>query len=285
MAVWGESVDYVVGALALAQSLRMSGTKYEMICLHTPDVPSWPHRSLLRRFWNLRGVEYVEAAQELFSADRDSSRFRYVFTKLHVFNLTDYEKVLMLDTDTLVLQNIDDLFDLPAPAAMRRGMNKDVQLRHGDPIDGQDFFANDHAEWPWSQGTGINAGVMLLEPSIYTYKRMMSEVTCPDHPAHIRGNGPEQDYLSRFFSDAPWTHIGVAYNFQQHQLYNALNPACADMAERCLLLASEESQDQIRFVHYSGDVKPWHRHFGAGPRLDVEAFVQRLQKTFMAWWL
>ncbi len=32
------------------------------------------------------------------------------FTKLHVFNLLHYSKCVYLDADTLVLQNIDDLF-------------------------------------------------------------------------------------------------------------------------------------------------------------------------------
>ena len=284
--VWGEGPDYAVGAAALAQSLIMSGTEYELVCLLTSDVPEWPHRALLRRFFRIQEVSHVEAVQELFSADKDSSRFRHVFTKLHVLSLTEYERVLLLDTDTLVLRNIDDLFELKPPAAMRRGMNNRVQLGHGEPIDGRYFFADDHsAEWAWGQGTGINAGVVLLQPSWHIYQRMLNEVKCPEHPAHVRGNGPEQDYLSRFFSDAPWTHIGVEYNFQQHQLYNALNPTCADMAERCLLLGSDGGLEKIRLAHFSGELKPWHRHFGSGPPPDTEAFVQQVQRSFQGWWL
>ena len=32
------------------------------------------------------------------------------FTKIHVFNLLQYSKCVFLDADTLVVQNIDDLF-------------------------------------------------------------------------------------------------------------------------------------------------------------------------------
>ncbi len=32
-------------------------------------------------------------------------------TKIHVFNLTEYSKCVYLDADTLVLQNVDDLFE------------------------------------------------------------------------------------------------------------------------------------------------------------------------------
>jgi glycogenin glucosyltransferase len=36
------------------------------------------------------------------------------FTKLHAFRLTQYEKAVFLDADTLVLQNADELFDRPS---------------------------------------------------------------------------------------------------------------------------------------------------------------------------
>lgn len=147
------------------------------------------------------------------------------------------------------------------------------------------FTGEDNAEWAWGQGTGINAGVVLLAPSWHIYQRMLREVCCPQHPAHVRGNGPEQDYLSRFWSDAPWTHIGVEYNFQQHQLYNALSPACAHAAERTLLLGSEGGVERIRLVHFSGELKPWHRHFGPGDRLSTEAFVERVLQRFSGWWM
>ncbi len=37
-------------------------------------------------------------------------------------------------------QNIDDLFDLPAPAALRRGMNDWGMNRHGEKVDGRSFL-------------------------------------------------------------------------------------------------------------------------------------------------
>ena len=38
------------------------------------------------------------------------------YTKLHIWNLVDYDKVVYIDADTLVLQNVDELFDRPTPA-------------------------------------------------------------------------------------------------------------------------------------------------------------------------
>merc|ERR1719343_498771 len=111
-------------------------------------------------------------------------------------NLTDFEKVLMMDIDLLVRSNIDELFDLPAPAAMRRGMNDRYPYKTGDVLDGRVFFLGyDNTKWAWGQGTGINAGVMLWHPDAQVFEEMLKEIAEPNHPEHCKGNGPEQDFL------------------------------------------------------------------------------------------
>ena len=44
-------------------------------------------------------------------------RFGAAYTKLRAFELEGLDKVVFLDADTVVLQNVDDLFDRPAIAA------------------------------------------------------------------------------------------------------------------------------------------------------------------------
>merc|ERR1719253_1470081 len=98
--------------------------------------------------------------------------------------------------------------------------------RHGEPMDGRYFFSGTReGPWSWGQSSGINAGVMLLKPCLETFRQCMEEVADAKHPEHVRGNGPEQDYLSRYYA-GEWSHIDVAYNFQLHQMYFALSPKC-----------------------------------------------------------
>ena len=51
--------------------------------------------------------------------------------------------------------------------------------------------------------------MILLQPCEDTLARMIAEVTFEEHPDHVRGNGPEQDYLTRFFASAPWRAMDV----------------------------------------------------------------------------
>ena len=67
-----------------------------------------------------------------------------MFTKLHVLGSTEYDKVLILDIDLAILKCPDALFELPAPAAMWRGVG---YCQHGSLIDGRLFFGGPDLNW------------------------------------------------------------------------------------------------------------------------------------------
>lgn len=257
--LWGSSRSYVLGALVLGHSIRSTGSKHALVCLHTDDVPE-AYIDLLSRVWDCRVIQHVESSKRLCWPDQ-ADRFEKVFTKLNGLGLVEFEKIVMMDIDMLVVKNIDDLFDLPAPAAMKRGMTS-MQWwgqKHGEAIDGRPFFCGGGlGKYSWGQGTGINAGVMLWRPDQELLDAMLEEVAVADHPAHVRSNGPEQDFLSRYWADAPWTQVGVEYNYQLHQMFYGLNPNTINSAER---IKMAEDPQRIKIIHYSGEplAKPWCR--------------------------
>jgi lipopolysaccharide biosynthesis glycosyltransferase len=91
--------------------------------------------------------------------------FGGTFTKFHVLGLLKFSKILVLDFDMVVLECLDHLFDLKAPAIICHGAN---DRTHGNHIDGRLFFLGgddpnaDPSECCWCQGEGINACAMLL---------------------------------------------------------------------------------------------------------------------------
>merc|ERR1712176_941260 len=52
--------------------------------------------------------------------------------------------------------------------------------------------------------------------------------------------------------------IAVEYNYQLHQMFNALHPHCVHTAERS---GAMHDPARIKIVHFSGEplAKPWHR--------------------------
>mmetsp|Transcript_38114 Transcript_38114/g.89316 ORF Transcript_38114/g.89316 Transcript_38114/m.89316 type:complete len:746 (+) Transcript_38114:46-2283(+) len=253
IALWGSSAEYVLGAMVLGWSLQRTGTRHDLVVVHTDDVSSAALDLLRKAGWKPRQVEHIAASGRLSSEGCTLMRFAQVFTKLRVMELVEYSKILLMDIDLLVLHNIDDLFELEAPAAMVRGPQ--VNYSHGERVNGAYFFAGSRDDrYSWGQSSGINAGIMLLEPSAETFSQMLSEVTDDRHPEHVPGSGPEQDYLSRFYASS-WRHISVGYNFQLHHMYFALSPACPK-ADRLPLM---EEPDKIKVLHYSSEPKPWSR--------------------------
>ena len=273
-ALWGANAGYALGALVLGSRLRELSPHIERVIVHTDDVPS----NYLEAFqkddlWQLRKVEYIDGVSDPYV--RKGNIFDGVFTKLAVWKLEDYAKVILLDLDIIPLKPLDELFQLPCPAAMVRGQGDD---KHGTKVDGRRFFGTeDYKDYPWGQSGGINAGLILLEPDSKVFQQMLSEVTCNNHPCHVAGSGPEQDYLSRFFAarrESPWYHVSVAWNYQLHQSLFAIERALGWRA-----FCQREGQDgelsrtdkewlpqrlrmnleDIGVVHFSGEVKLWHR--------------------------
>eukprot|EP00930_Biecheleria_cincta_P099831 TRINITY_DN91445_c0_g1_i1.p1 TRINITY_DN91445_c0_g1~~TRINITY_DN91445_c0_g1_i1.p1 ORF type:complete len:742 (-),score=124.09 TRINITY_DN91445_c0_g1_i1:92-2317(-) len=252
--LWGSSPEYVLGALILVWSLRKTKTSHDMVLVHTKDVSSDALSLLQKGGWKLHEVEHISAVPALSFTGVESMRFAKVFTKLRVLQLVQYEKILLMDIDLLVRDNIDNLFDFPAPMAMVRG--PEVGYEHGELVEGKRFFAGSREDrWGWGQSSGINAGVMLLHPNEDIFQQMLREVADERHPEHIQGAGPEQDYLSRFYA-ADWKHLSVAYNFQLHHVYFALSPVNGTTADRLPFIFQPDS---IKVIHYSSEPKPWSR--------------------------
>jgi alpha-N-acetylglucosamine transferase len=108
------SESYTVGVLVLAWSLKSVKTQYPLVVLHTEEGLSGESlRALERAGCLLREVERIVPLQE--DSSHVQSYYADTWTKLQVFGLTDFERVVMLDADMLVRRNLDELMTLKLP--------------------------------------------------------------------------------------------------------------------------------------------------------------------------
>jgi alpha-N-acetylglucosamine transferase len=109
-------------------------------------------------------------------------------TKLHLFRLTQYSKVIFLDADTLVLRPLSHLFDLPV-----------------------DFAAAPDQGWP----DAFNSGVMVATPSIETFDALTAMMK-------QRGSwdGGDQGLLNDFFPN--WHRLSFTYNVTPSAYYTCV---------------------------------------------------------------
>lgn len=126
---------YVPGAVALGHSLRRMhpnlNTKFsdistdecriDLVVMVTPDVSSDARKHLETVFDHVVEIGYVYQETRMATAKLEklyNDWIRIAFTKWRCLELIQYEKILFLDCDMIVLQPIDHLFCLNAPAGV-----------------------------------------------------------------------------------------------------------------------------------------------------------------------
>lgn len=106
-------------------------------------------------------------------------------TKLHAFRLVQYEKVIFLDADTLVLRRLSHLFESP-----------------------HSFSAAPDQGWP----DAFNSGVMVLEPSQESFDGLIDMMKRKG-----TWDGGDQGLLNDFFPN--WNRLSFTYNVTPSAYY------------------------------------------------------------------
>lgn len=151
----GTDASFVKPAVALGRSLKASGLTTPMILLHTDLIED--QEQLKAVGWQLRRIPIVSPP--------GYSRFDKAFNQLAIFGLEEFDRIIYLDADCIVTQNIEELFKCNAQMC---GV-----LRSS-------FF---------------NAGVLVASPSRALHQRITEQLmsTLADYPENHPG------FLNEFF--------------------------------------------------------------------------------------
>lgn len=102
---------YALGAMVLGVTLRKTGTTRKLVIMVTPEVSAEMRHILSTVYdiifdvWTIDSRDFVNLTL-LGRAD-----LGVTFTKIHCWRLVQFSKCVFMDADTIVLSNIDDLFD------------------------------------------------------------------------------------------------------------------------------------------------------------------------------
>ncbi|XP_064293590.1 glycogenin-2 isoform X1 [Phalacrocorax carbo] len=181
---------YCQGALVLGQSLRNHTTSRKLAVLITPEVSSGMRSVLHSVFDEVIEVDALDSADSVRLALMQRPELGVTLTKLHCWTLTQYSKCVFMDADTLVLCNVDELFDR------------------------EEFSAAPDSGWP----DCFNSGVFVFRPSLKTYNLLLRFAA-----EHGSFDGGDQGLLNSFFSN--WAtadigkHLPFLYNLSSSAVY------------------------------------------------------------------
>ncbi len=224
---------YIPGALMLGYSLRQARTIYDRVCMVTNDVPETDRLLLKQEFDHVILIDYLQypcqplktnKQQEMYGSWIDKS-----FTKWVCLSLKQYNKILFIDADVIVLRNMDHLFCLHAPAAtfsspwskeyVRRkeyGLANPYQnIHHGEQVPLQSI------DYGFKSGHSFVAigGLVLLEPSDQDYQGFVNMMNQIHDSKKLFGSvkcnsGYDEQSIVFYFShikQIPWYHIHQRY--------------------------------------------------------------------------
>ncbi|KAF8516732.1 hypothetical protein BU17DRAFT_50708 [Hysterangium stoloniferum] len=193
------SDHYLPGALVVAAALHdvhpsppiypdeFDPADFHRVCLVTPETVNVSTVKQLRRAFDaVIGVEVLEAdtREELALLGRPD--LNTVLTKLHVFRLTDYRKIIFLDADILTLRPISHLFRITAS-----------------------FAAVPDVGWP----DVFNSGFFVLEPSEEKFTSVMSLMKSKGS-----WDGGDQGVLNEWVGRS-WERLSFTYNTTPTAVY------------------------------------------------------------------
>ncbi|KAI5067202.1 hypothetical protein GOP47_0017730 [Adiantum capillus-veneris] len=257
--------DYVKGAVALAKSLRRVRSAYPLVVAVLNDVPE-DHCQLLR----LHGC-IVHPIEKIQLAGSDRVRYaaaHYVinYSKLRIWLLEEFEKMVYLDADVAVYDNLDHLMDLPngrfyavpdcfCERTWSHSLRYKVKYCQQCP---------DRTPWPQHLGPPppkyFNAGMFVFEPSKLIFNQMMSALLATPLTPFA-----EQDSLNAFFNEV-FSPLPLNYNLILPMLW--WHPENVPELET------------VKVVHYCAPgSKPW-RFTGKEEHMDMDAVRRLVEK----WW-
>ena len=100
------STEYVIGALVMAHSLKTTGTTKPLLCMVTNALGQQDLDSL-------RAGGLLPLVVDLILAPCESGIREWAdvgYTKLNLWSLTDWDKLVYIDADCLIVGPMDELF-------------------------------------------------------------------------------------------------------------------------------------------------------------------------------
>lgn len=253
------------------------------MALYTDTFPESGRAALAARGIPAQRIEYL-----LPTSSKDYSndpRFYDCWSKLTPFSLEQYKRVVQLDSDMLVLRNMDELMELPLddPADVVAGKGARVfaaghacvcnplKKAHypADWIPAHCAFTHQHADPATAQTEGIdpavgplgfmNGGLQVVNPS----KAVFAQVVAYMENNAVNMDFADQSVLSDLYRGR-WVPLPYTYNALKTMRWPGVHDA----------IWRDES---VKNVHYILAPKPWDE-------LDADGNFSGKDETH-AWWV
>jgi len=195
----------MLNLLTMLNSAKAHGLDADRLVMVPHGDKALGYRALLESY----GVHIVEvppiAVPKSMQGKGDASHWGNVFTKFRAFNLTSYDRVLLIDSDAFFTGSGD-------PAKIFEDCGEHELCLVEDPT--PELYINEDCPDAPDLCRQANTGVMVFTPSAARLDDVMQELEKDSHAYHF----PDQQFFSRYlrisssldwkFLDAQWNNCG-----------------------------------------------------------------------------
>ncbi len=156
--------------------------------------------------------------------------FLYTYTKLHIYRFAEYDKIIFLDSDLIVVKSIDHLFE-------------DVK---------EDFAAC--AQTPYYEHL-FNSGVMVITPDESIFSDLLAK---KDILPTV--DGGDQGFLNEYFKN--WKKLDIKYNAgkriysEKREMWDEMDKHVIHFVGQKPWLGGEEDYEELEelwFAYFNAD--------------------------------
>lgn len=221
---------YLQGVIGLKNALDKTNARYPLICALSVEVPE-----ICEDVLNNNGIHCMRfskpALANRLSSEGHFAHWDFTFDKLKIWELEEYETLVFLDSDMLILKNLDHLFE-----------NKNfTSVCAGKAVPGHEHYK------------GLNSGLIVIKPNKKIADELCSlanDITSKrtDNTKFIGDQDILQAYLTNWDNDL---------TLQLDQSYNVFADCLKFYIEGLGYSLDPESSKPLYVIHFIGRTKPW----------------------------
>lgn len=243
--------SYLPGVLALFESIKQTNSKIEnFVVVTNEDIKQETKDRLEEKGYTVISKPKVNVPQSIKNKNKILPYWNNTFDKFNIFDLEEYDKIVYLDSDIYVRDNIDELFDKPNMSAV---------------VAGKSFPGNES----WEE---LNSGVMVIEPKKEIREELIKKMNDMSNSKRKIKNG-KLSFGNRYFSNIKLSKLKssivkrvqgigdqdvIEEYFQWKDKENLhLDEKFNVFAQHSDYYAKQRNKSDLSCIHFTGKKKPW----------------------------
>ena len=218
--------EYLIGVLCLNQSLKNVKSKYPLVVLVNDKVSKQAKEVLGENKIETVEVKSFKLPDWIIERNKmKHANWSNTFEKLSIFELTEFDKLVFLDSDMFVRNNIDELFEKPDMSAT---------VDRNDTVLVKENYQK------------LTSGMLVFEPKVGMISEFMSIINDENIKNKYQSIG-DQDIIQLYYKnweDKKELHLPVKYNMFFGDIEYYVNKEIYSL-------------DDISIIHFITSNKPW----------------------------